>query len=279
LSEFLTGIAGGPYLAINGGVSDFGTGQELLQYRRLRLQVRPRIVILGVFLGNDIPDNLCLEDGTLSRRSDLPCFTLRSGELVQNAPTPKIEAGTGLFPALANLRSAQLISFQARRATVWNPRFLRAASRLGIHFSAIKHEGFVESWYDKKYFEPGWTLTRELLAELASEVASDGASLVVLIIPDPIQVVPLLQQSRTMLSGDDESMGTFVEDTSRPQRLLADLCHQLKIACVDTLPELRAAGLQGKELYFTINRHWTALADQIAARAIAEQLNSAPSSG
>jgi SGNH hydrolase-like domain, acetyltransferase AlgX len=264
------GRPGGSYVVINGGVSDFGTAQELLQYRRLSGQIRPNLVILAFFVGNDILDNLCLEDGTLTPRNDSPCYVFRSNGLVLQPPKPIAEADA--VAVLGRLRVIQFLTFQARRATVWNSHFLHAAAWLGIRIPAIRHEGFVESWYDERYFDPGWHLTQRLLTTLGNEVKDKQARLLVLIIPDAMQVDPQLRQSRSLLGGDDRAMQAFLEDSTRPQRLIMAFCRDQQLPWIDVLPQLEAEQRRGKKLYFPINRHWTPLSDHIAAQLIAREI-------
>ncbi len=62
---------------LNFGVSGYGTVQELLYYQREGVKYDPDIVILNLFLGNDLSENT-YQDGYFQR----PAYSLKDGHLV-----------------------------------------------------------------------------------------------------------------------------------------------------------------------------------------------------
>jgi len=73
--------SGNSFLVINAGVSGYGTAQEMLQYELVGSKLHPDLVILSVFLGNDIQDNLCINLVTLTPHRRSPCFVVKEDKL------------------------------------------------------------------------------------------------------------------------------------------------------------------------------------------------------
>jgi hypothetical protein len=171
---------------------------------------------------------------------------------------------------------AELFMAQARRATLWNPRFLTLAQSLGIHVrDASLLPDTVASWYDPRFVESGWPLTQRLLQELRARLQPRGTPLVVLLIPSALQIDPSLQRVLTELASPRAPIQAFLRDPQRPQRMLADFCHGEGLACVDPLPALLQSTGQGERAYYPIDGHWTPAAHALAAAAVLQHLDPA----
>jgi lysophospholipase L1-like esterase len=263
---------------VNAGVSGHGTGQQLLMYELLEDRVEPDAVVLGFAVVNDVLDNLCVEGEQFGGRAEIPCFRVDDGRLVAAPPRRALEAAGGTWWPRPQV--AELFMAQAKRATLWNPRFLTLAQSLGIRVrDARLLPDTVASWFDPRFVEDGWPLTRRLLQELRARLQSRGTPLVVLLIPAALQVDPSLQRVLTALADPRPPIQAFLSDPHRPQRLLADFCHGEALACVDPLPALLQAARHGERPYYPIDGHWTPAAHALAAAAVLPRLDPAGVSG
>lgn len=258
---------------VNAGVSGHGTGQALLLYRKLEGQVQPDVVVLGFSVVNDVLDNLCVEEARYRPTSDAPCFELdRHGVLTVRPPVwpgEPLRAG-GL--ALPHSEVLEFATGQIKRATVWNPALLGLLQRIGVSLALPYVPSTVESWYEERFSEPGWELTRRLLEELRGTLRARGIPLVILVVPSSLQVDRGRQEVLAALAKSLKPVEAFFKDPDRPQRILAQYCVQAKIECADPLPALRDAEARGERTYFPIDGHWTQAGHRIAAERVARYL-------
>jgi hypothetical protein len=274
LESELTARGRGAWEVINAGVSGHGTGQQLLMYEALAPRVEPEVVVLGFAVVNDVLDNLCVEAERYGAKADAPCFSLDGDRLTVRPPQPPAASPSPAW--WPRSRAVDLLMGQARRATMWNPRILTLARSLGLGVRDTRLlPDTVTSWYDPRFAEVGWPLTRRLLEELRERLRPGGTSLVILAIPSAIQIDARLQQVLAVLAEDQPSIRAFLADPHRPQRILADFCNAGELTCVDPLPALLAAARRGEPSYYPIDGHWTPSAHRTAAELVAARLDRA----
>ncbi|HEY3098140.1 MAG TPA: GDSL-type esterase/lipase family protein [Methylomirabilota bacterium] len=271
--EQLLNARGGPrWEVVNAGVGGYGTGQELLLYDELESRVTPDLVVLGFAVVNDVLDNLCVYAERWDAKADTPCFRLEGTQLVLTPPRPSPVTRFS-WP---RSRALEMLMGQARRVTLWNPRVLGIAHSLGIRPSSTTTlPDTVAGWYDERFTEPGWTLTKRLLLELRGHTARHHVPMAVLLIPSALQVDRGLQGALAALADDRASVQAFLRDPHRPQRILGDFCHGAELPCADPLALSLAAETRGERYYYPIDGHWTPAAHRIAAQLVLEQLERA----
>jgi hypothetical protein len=271
--EQLLNARGGPrYEVVNAGVGGHGTGQQLLMYDELEPRVQPDVVVLGFSIVNDVLDNLCVDAERWGAKADAPCFRLEGAELTLVPPRPS-PVQRFSWP---RSRALALLLGQAKRITLWNPRVLRVAHSLGIGVANTRIlPDTVAGWYDERFAEPGWTLTKRLLLELRAHTRRHHVPMAVLLIPSALQVDRGLQGALGALADDRASIQAFLRDPHRPQRILGDFCHGAELPCADPLPLSLAAEARGERHYYPIDGHWTPAAHRIAAQLVLEQLERA----
>lgn len=272
LEALLThGRAGGRHEVINAGVSGYGTGHAALLYRALEARVQPDVAVLGLTVVNDILDNLCVEEASYRPRPSAPCFTLQDGQLRLTTPSPPPPEPAHAWRG-RRLRAVDFAVAQARRLTVWNPAVLDLARRLGLEPELPYTPATLASWYDPRYSEPGWRLTRHLLLDLRDHLARRGGALVVIVIPAAVQVDAGLQGALRRLGHRQPLVRAFLDDPTKPQRLVLELCREAELECVDLLETLLEAERAGARTYYAVDLHWTPRAHALAAAAIARRL-------
>ena len=270
--EQLLNARGGPrWEVVNAGVGGYGTGQQLLLYDELESQVQPDVVVLGFAVVNDVLDNLCVFAERWGK-ADAPCFRLEGTELTLTPPRPS-PVQRFSWP---RSRTLEMLMGQARRVTLWNPRVLGVAHSLGIRVAnTTTLPDTVAGWYDARFAEPGWTLTKRLLLELRAHAARHRVPLEVLLIPSALQVDRGLQGALAALADDRAPVQAFLRDPHRPQRILGDFGHGAELPCADPLPLSLAAEARGERHYYPIDGHWTPAAHRIAAQLMLEQFERA----
>jgi hypothetical protein len=255
---------------VNAGVSGYGTGQQLLLYRELAPVVRPDAVVLAFAVVNDVLDNLCIDENRLGRRTDIPCFAQDGDGLRVTSPTrraPMVQTA-GIS---TRLRVMDFFVAQAKRVTIWNPALLGLGRRVGMQVELPYVPETIVAWYDTRFSEPGWALTRRLLLELRNELAARRVPLVVLIVPSSLQVDAGRRGVLEALGRERPLVRAYLEEPDRPQRLIAEFCAEVGLLCVDPLRTLRENEPVARS-YYPIDGHWTPAAHQVAARLVADRL-------
>jgi lysophospholipase L1-like esterase len=232
---------------INAGVNGYGTAQQLILLREDGLRFAPDIVVVGFFV-NDLDDNVV---GATRER-----FVVEDGALRER---PAVEAVVTRAPANRSDRRSWLRSSYAYRFLSDRGKQLRAA-----HASA---DGPADVLTGERR-ESAWQLALALLREIHRTAREGGAELVLLAIPQRVQVQP-----------DDRPPG----DDGAGHDVLARLrpfAEAEGIPLVDPLPALRAAyATSGQPLYYREDRHMRPEGHAIVARALAEALRERVGSG
>ena len=112
---------------------------------------------------------------------------------------------------------------------------------------------------------------RSTLDLLNEGVRSVGARLVVLVIPDELQIEgELLAEALEHAGIDREDI-----DLDRPQRALVRYFDSSEIRYLDVLPAMRRLYAEGVRLYKPRDTHWNEAGNEVAGRALAELVHSA----
>jgi lysophospholipase L1-like esterase len=264
------------YEVVNAGVGGYGTAHAILLSSILVPPVQPDLVVLGFSVVNDILDNLCVDEASYGPRQNAPCFRLDGDRLVLAEPAPidRARAPSSSWGTPGS-RAAEFFWGQLRRLTLWNPHVLDVAQRLGVRLELPYMPATIASWYDDRYSERGWALTRRLLAELHDRLAAQGVPLVVLIIPGSVQAEGAEGAKKAILrslGGEQRAIRAFLEDPTKPQTLIARFCVEARIECVDPLPSLLDVERQGQRAYYPLDQHWTPEAHGVAAEVVAQRL-------
>ena len=269
-----------PLEVVNMGVSGYGTDQELLAFRSSGSRWRPDRVVLAVTLYTDLYDNVFAERDGYPK----PRFLLGSarGLELTNVPVPTRKRWDA--PGLAVRHSvARAAADLASRSAVLS-LILEAASRYPKVRVAFEQQDILPprlGGYDWEYHlyrsvleereAAAWTLLVALIRQLRDEVEAQGARFVVFLVPSVVQVYPELWRTFSQRP-DGQAL-----DADLPQRLVTERLSALGITVIDPLPALRAAGRSNDQLYFPVNRHWTAAGHEVAATVLQEGLELAAS--
>lgn len=234
---------------MNFGTGAYGTGQELLTWRQAVRPLRPQVVLLAMFLGNDLDDN------TPKPRDDRPVFRLGAdGRLQQDdsflqSPASRFRRslpGQLLDGLVAYSRLAQLLNAIKNRPTV-------SADPAGDGPPPVPEPS-----------EQAWAVTAALLRQLRDEVTASGARLIVTSLSSPEQVWPVHQRRPA--------------DPFARERRLATILAPLDVSYLPLAPELqRQADRRGLTLHGFAGQqpgigHWNGDGHRLAAAVLADDL-------
>jgi len=236
-----------PVEVINAGVPGYDTAQELGQLRKVGLGLSPDLVLLAFFVTGDLLENGSdtryeVVDGELtsSRLTRLERFLLRSHlyRLVRSRLTVHA-AETASTDALTPSRYLEVEASRLQACQVSPDRYLRRC----------------------------WRRTEQLLLELREEAHARGVGLLVLLIPDELQVDPrVLEAALAARKGNRADY-----DPDLPSRRLREFLAGAGIPAVDLLADFRARQ-RSEPVYRTQDTHWNAAGCAIASNRVTEAL-------
>ena len=222
---------------LNAGVRGYGTAHEAAWLRRYGAPLAPKVVVLGIFLGNDLQDNATpLHDGL---RALTPPQTW-------HAPVTRyLYAHSHLYRALRAAWYAVAAGARTERLA-W----------LSANFSDAS-----DSPYDRA--------TAKALDEIVQATREMKAELLAVLIPDALQVEPARQAEFDEISRANPALRL---DLAHPNRVFARLLAERGIPTVDLTPAFQARAKEPAPLYLPVDRHWNAAGHQFAADFIAPRV-------
>ncbi len=250
---------------INAGHSGLGTTQEYLYYQHEGRHYRPDLVLLGVYLGNDLIDNHePLDRAWLGVRELEHPYLTPDGVLHQPGLTVhrRVLRWLRFHLYTANL-AARVWSRGGRagRITVGSPP--REAPKVGPEAQRVPLGLYLPPdavWQD------AWVVTGRIVVDLKASVEADGARLAAFVIPDRRQLGgPVWEAALAEMSNADRARA----DRDRPERAMVDLLKSAGVPTLDLLPRYRAAPAG---LYFPRDGHLTVAGHAVTADALAAWL-------
>lgn len=238
---------------ISTGMRGYGTNQELLLLRDEGLCFRPDVVVVA-FFWNDLADNFKEVGAALGQAPGVVArFSLEGTEL-RYPPEPSPER----LPELSAPDEPERRRGWLRYSYAY--RFL--SDRIKLFTLWLRTLRGIPVDGDTRIGDPSaWALEFALLDEIQRLSRAAGARMLLLVIPDQIQVQPEVRAASVSL-----------EDYAVQDRLRA-FARERGIAFLDPLPALRAAHENdGEPLYYLHDRHMRARGHAVVARELAAKL-------
>jgi lysophospholipase L1-like esterase len=246
---------------INFAIDSYGTDRELLLYALLGWRFAPDLVLLSVYMGNDVKDNYLpfneLNDGMALQQAS---FSLSETGALLLHDMPEIDAGE--FP------DSPVWAWLAQQATTSTPRpdwpvppapevlqtdpyRLAYPVDLGVYLPPDEH------------WNMAWDLTETLILTFADLVESQGVPFGILLIPDR-RAVHAEDWSRT------QELYPQVQGISAlgPVQQIKAFLDTTDIPYLDLMPSLRnwvSASPQDR-LYYPNDGHFTAIGHHVTAQ-------------
>ncbi|MDJ1181269.1 SGNH/GDSL hydrolase family protein [Roseofilum sp. BLCC_M91] len=260
---------------INFGVTNYGTGQQLLRLRRDVWPYNPDMVLLAVFTGNDIADNYKPLDAR-----NRPYFVYNNqGELEQDMSFRNPDK---TLPPYNLSRVDMLPDWLVDRS-----RILQLVRNVEKDMKNRELEALRQYTYNYLYREPedetwekAWRVTEDLMGLMHEEVQEKDAEFMVVTLTNEVQVNP----NRAFRDGFVESNG--ITDLFYPDHRIKALGDRLNFPVVTLAPTLQTYAqenqvcLHGFANAVECGGHWNAQGHGIAAQVLTPQvcqyLSSAP---
>lgn len=217
LEGWLKEHGAGAVEVVNGGVPGWGTAQQQLFFDETADLVQPDIVVLGLFVGNDILDNLQFARPNLGRVGGWRKQGLRTWFR----------------------ENSQLYIWLRRQYNERTERW-ENLERLGVETHATQ---------PPEKIRRGIELTEGALQRLAESTRKRGVEFVVMLIPRREQVYADLWQD--VLTRHGLSPADY--DARQPNQRLAEEIRANGMPVIDLLEPLTAAGVSDRELYFPVH--------------------------
>ena len=252
--------AGRRVQVVNLGVPGYNTFQELAQFKEGLGPARPSLVVLAVYVGNDISENLSWSE----RRA-----TVASGVLVSadRGGKPSLWARTKAFLVVRSHLARIFVAKFSRR----KPR-ARLVAGEGNPCDVLAWDAGVALAVLRSGEDPlvtrAMSLTCQAIQELSDVVRERGARMLLVFLPAPHQYHPgaLALAKEACALGEDEF------DLDRPQRTLR-ACAPEGIPILDLTPELRRWCEQRESERPFFDVHFNAVGNRIVGEAMASWIS------
>ena len=260
---------------LNAAVSGYSTLTEVAAYRQFVRPERPDLVLLFVFLGNDIDGNSCRLDA-----NRVLCGSVDQGQLTivdREAPGAPIVGET-----IPNGDDGEYVERDL-------PTRIRDSLRRNLAIYHALHDlrlvakgavsqvlGHVDDRWSL-YVEPeaptwsdAWRITEMAIETLRRDVAAAGARLAIVAIPEHFALSP--NGRREIVFGTGSAAPENL-DLARPSRRLGEIAARLGLPFLDLAPALVAyrdrVGLGYPYFSFACEGHWNPLAHNLVAHEVA----------
>ncbi|MCB1737729.1 MAG: SGNH/GDSL hydrolase family protein [Gammaproteobacteria bacterium] len=259
----------------NLGVGGYGTLQEYLVFDAVGRALQPDVVVLAMFLDNDLRNNTRSLEALITRDSlkyDARPFLQQGDDGEWSISVVDIAAAWRRY----------LLSLETRRS-LWG-RMKRESALLQLIDNAVHGPGASRRKIDAldRYlalygaqfcnappeYEEAWGVTRRILRRLRDEVDAAGARLVVMIVP-AVHSVDRDAMARVQDNAPDPDR-LCLEQSPAGHRLMREL-DAIEVPLLDLLPAFRAAAWdRGVELFRRSDDHWNPAGHALAAAELAK---------
>jgi lysophospholipase L1-like esterase len=263
------------YQVINAGVPGYGTAQELLMLRRLAAAgIVGDVYVLNVFT-NDILDNLRLDYASRSLNPVQPGFDLDANGQLHFAHRPQrvLRERSNLIAVQQPPRSMLFALAKTRMQTFaqTQPALVRLARNVGFDIRVGRVPGIISAWYDAQILEKGVPLMKALIAAINDAVKNRRATLLVAMIPSPMQVyIETYAEILRRSFPDDPFVERFLADPMRAQQIVRAMCEELGLPLLDMRDSLVAGG---RAYYFPTDGHFTEAGHALFADALQRSID------
>lgn len=255
---------------INLGTSATGTGLQLISWKRDGIILKPNIVLLMMFLGNDIHDNLPV------KKSDRAVISLdQKGNIFIDYSFRK-----NLRSKLSQSSIGKILDFLIVHSRVFQlvnegknflARYLENPHK-NSNIESKRNMSYNEKLYtNSSSLSPGWVMTNRILKEFKSSVESTGARLVIASTSTPEQVWPDNNWRKRQTTYKNF-------DWNKPEKKLKTIAISLKLPYLPLTPPLRnhadkhKSYLHGFKSPLLGHGHWNLLGHKLAANYITSWL-------
>jgi len=239
---------------INAGVPGYNLYQYLLALETKGWRVDPDIVLVGLFVQNDLADNIVTREWLDRKKKGLV----------------KKDEKTGLEGWL-DKHSQGYVWLRVKYKSSY--RLQRTWYKLTRRFTHQEEEAKYRNLlvFRKPVppdMETEWKLSEEILLRMRDAVGARGKRLLVVLFPSELQAV----RAEWDKAVRDEKMSPDTFDLDSANGRLAGFCGREGIALLDLLPGFRRVTESGATLYLPSDHHWNPRGHALAASLILADL-------
>lgn len=253
LLEHLLHATSAPMKLINISIPMCDLKEEQVLLQRYGMRFAPDVVVHGVFVGNDLQP---IREGTRVHFQSL---------MFENVPWVIWDARTWVVFRWIHAawihgldRSRLAGEIRRGRTETWG------LSTEMYHQVLDRYLGHFVSTYR---LSSEWSSVQETVREIHADVTRHGATYVMVVLPDIVQVEDYYQT--LMVQRQDGKMRDY--DFDLPQTLLQEFGEREGFPVIDLLPAFRKAGRSGG-LYIAYDAHWSDQGNVLAAKIISDEL-------
>ena len=240
---------------IKTGVCGYGTWHAAKIFEKYGRDLKPDVVLLNFFIGNDFYENMGVRNLTIS-----------DGRFLEIPPTDASMIHKTITWLRGRVRLVEFVINKIKTA----PRLHNLVKKAGLAGDQIIGELDLFSTEQKPQVTEAYQVTRDIIEKLNADVKQIGAKLFVAIIPAKNQID--LRRFEKELGEIKLDADKF--DILQPNRQLISMLENMKIEYIDLTPVFSEHRKSEPEqpLYFAIDKHWNSAGHALAASAL---LNSA----
>lgn len=279
LEEVLKG-GGARYEVINGGyVGGFSPDSYYAYLTRKGLALQPDLVVVGLFVWNDVTDLFETEwletdgRGLPTRVASKARQVNERGQFIMKKGLPGSQYVYP--PPMTVLADSQLYSLLMRiyhRAryqvvSLVQDEIISNYSRNSIFNVYTIHQ----PPYPPKLEEKFQAVLR--LVEGMNQTCQDsGAGFLLMLIPTEFQVYPETW-TKYRSYGITQPFSPGEDGLDQPQARILSFCRERSIQCLDLLPQLRRAANNSRTMFFAPDGHWNAEGNRLVAQVLGQAIH------
>ncbi len=230
------------------GVSGFSTLAEARILELYGKQLRPRVVVLGLF-PNDFNDNLRFAEWKGSGNPDF--WEWR-----------KAREGRGAIRGWLATHSITYRLIDAAVRSRENKTYRYKKKGLSL---VLRTDRWVSDAEQESERLKGWRLMQEALLRMKREAASVGAQLLVVLIPSKEEIYWEVVRDEVPIAA---------EEIDRPLSLVETFCEESSIPVCDLRAAFEREAEQYRQLYLRVSGHWNEAGNVLAADTISACMQS-----
>ena len=251
------------YDVVNAGVGGWGPAEEYLWLKNEGLRLQPDLVILQLYLGNDVSDSGCKILGQDEYKHKVCFYFDRDGRLYQDELRPRpAQPGDAVRTTLRN----HTMLFNALETGVFEKleegtRDSGAASNwksnMGVYAKSPPRR-------EREEWDEAWDVAGALVGEIKRESEAAGARFVLTAVPSVYQVY----RDEWDQAVAANRLRPEQWDLERPNQRLGETASRLGASYLDLGPAFRDEAPTAPRLFYHLDRHFTPAGHEVVARHV-----------
>ena len=247
---------------INLGVPGWEPPEELHLLKVYGLQFKPDLVLVNFYIGNDI----IRRRGAYTERPLIVAgqsyYVHATGNMIHDALSPDRSFLYHHLNYLIQVGSVYLKNWQREPSKKGADLGITLRSRQG-YLQELDERTDIYLIHPPQEVQLQWEKTLQVLTEFRDVLHGQGIRMLLVLLPDHVQVDQQLRQEFLVARGEESSLFDF----ERPQTMLKEWGARNGVPVVDVLPRFREAAL-GKPLYYDTDLHMTAAGHQLISDTV-----------